>query len=65
MPEDEIPDLMEEWPERLARLLQVRARIDTNGMTRPPRDPVKRDFLETTGQAGPFLERSRKRPTSE
>ena len=55
-PDDDIPDLMEEWPERLARLLQVRARIDTSGMTRPPRDPVKREFLEKTGQVGPFLE---------
>ena len=55
-PDDDIPDLMEEWPERLARLLQVRARIDTSGMTRPPRDPLRREFLEKTGQVGPFLE---------
>ena len=55
----EIEDVREEWPARLARLLRVRARIDTTGMTRPPRDPIKREFLERTGQLGPFRESGR------
>ena len=53
---DDIEDVRKSWPTRLERLLRVRARIDTTGMTRPPRDPVKRRFLEETGQLGPFAE---------
>ena len=53
---DDIEDVRKEWPARLARVLRVRARIDTTGMTRPARDPVKRAFLEQMGQAGPFQE---------
>ena len=49
-------DVRREWPARLERVLRVRARIDTTGMTRPPRCPVKRRFLERTGQLGPFEE---------
>ena len=53
---EKIFDVRELWPERLERLLRVRERIDTTGMTRPPRDPVKREFLGKTGQLGPFEE---------
>jgi len=28
-------------------------------MTRPPRDPEEREFLERTGQLGPFVEAAR------
>ena len=51
-----ILDLTEVWPERLARVRRCQARIDVRGMTRPPRDPVKRAFLKRTGQEGPFIE---------
>ena len=61
----EIVDVTKLWPARLARLLRVRARIDTSGMTRPSRDPVKRKFLEGTGQAGPFVESGRQESRSE
>jgi hypothetical protein len=36
----------------------LQARMDLSGMTRPPRDPEERAFLERTGQAGPFREAS-------
>lgn len=69
MKETDVPtdifDLKKLWPARLARLLRVRARIDTTGMTRPSRDPVKRTFLEETGQAGPFVESRRQEDRSE
>lgn len=53
---EKVLDVRKLWPERLERLLRVRERIDTTGMTRPPRDPVKREFLGKTGQLGPFEE---------
>ena len=53
---DDIEDVRKEWPAKLARVLRVQARIDTTGMTRPPRDSVKRAFLEQVGQARPFQE---------
>ena len=53
---DDIEDVRKEWPARLARVLRVRNRIDTRGMTRPPRCPIKREFLQRTGQLGPFQE---------
>jgi hypothetical protein len=52
------PDLSQKWPERLARVRRSQARMDLSGMTRPPRDPEERAFLERTGQAGPFREAS-------
>ena len=55
---EEILDVKKLWPERIERLLRVRRRIDTPGMTRPPRNPGKRKFLEETGQQGPFVEGS-------
>jgi len=56
----EIEDLRDEWPGRLERVLLVQARIDTTGMTRPPRCPMKRGFLEETGQLGPFQESAKR-----
>ena len=53
---DDIEDVRKERPARLARVLRVRARIDTRGMTRPPRCPIKREFLQRKGQLGPFQE---------
>lgn len=50
------PDLSQKWPGRLARVRRSQARTDVSGMTRPPRDPEERAFLERTGQAGPFRE---------
>lgn len=60
---DEIEDVRKEWPARLARVLRVRARIDTAGMTRPPRDPIKSEFLKRTGQLGPFRESDQRVPS--
>jgi hypothetical protein len=51
-----IRDLREVWPERLERVRRSQARTDTTGMTRPPRDPVKRAALAERGQLGPFEE---------
>jgi hypothetical protein len=55
----ELPDLRQLWPERLARVRASQARTDTSGMTRPPRDPDEREFLESRGQLGPFCESKR------
>ncbi len=54
--EDDLPDLSELWPERLRRVLEVQARTDPTGMTRPPRDPNERAFLAARGLLGPFRE---------
>lgn len=51
-----VPNLELDWPERIERVRRVSARIDPRGMTRPPRDPDERRFLEATGQLGPFSE---------
>ena len=51
-----IPNLELEWAERYERVCGVSARIDPRGMTRPPRDPDERSFLEAAGQLGPFSE---------
>lgn len=59
------PDLSQKWPERLARVRQSQARTDVSGMTRPPRDPEERAFLERTGQTGPFREVSEATDTVE
>lgn len=54
-----LPDVSEKWKERLERVRRSQARTDTRGMTRPPRDPDEREFLEKTGQLGPFEESKR------
>lgn len=56
MPQQSIPNVAEEWPARYARLLAASSRLDPSGMTRPPRDADKREFLTRTGQLGPFVE---------
>lgn len=53
---DSIPDLRDKWPERLERVRRSQARTDPRGMTRPPRDPVEREFLRHIGGEGPFVE---------
>jgi hypothetical protein len=52
----DIPDLAARWIERLARVRRSQARTDTTGMTRPPRDPDDRAFLEARDGLGPFQE---------
>lgn len=44
------------WEARVARVLRSQSRVDTAGMTRPPRDPDERVFLESSSQLGPFVE---------
>jgi hypothetical protein len=50
------PDLREKWEVRLERVRRSQARSDVAGMTRPPRDPVEREFLQRIGREGPFTE---------
>jgi len=52
----ELSDLRQTWPKRLASVRASQTRTDTSGMTRPPRDPDERRFLEARGQLGPFRE---------
>jgi hypothetical protein len=42
--------------ERAARVAEAIKRIDTRGMTRPKRDPIKRAFLEAHGLPTHFVE---------
>lgn len=49
-------DLRQVWPERLARVRASQGPTDTSGMTRVPRDPDERTFLEARGHVGPFRE---------
>ena len=51
-----VRDVSKEWPVRLERVRRSQARVDTSGMTRPPRDPDESAFLRRTGQEGPFVE---------
>lgn len=46
----------EMWARSRERTAELRARTDTTGMTRPPRDPDERAFLEERGLLGPFIE---------
>jgi len=55
----ELSDLRQTWLKRLARVRASQARTDTSGMTRPPRDPDERRFLEARGKLGPFRESAR------
>jgi antitoxin HigA-1 len=61
-----LPDVTERWAVRLARVAAVNRRINAEGITRPPRDPDEQEFLEETGQEGPFTtattERAREAP---
>ena len=49
--------------ERAARVRAINARTDVRGMTRPAREPGKREVLERKGGTGPFKEGSTPRPT--
>lgn len=44
------------WARRREAAAAIRARSDPTGMTRPPRDPDERAFLEERGLLGPFIE---------
>lgn len=48
--------LRQEWARRRAAVLAAKATIDITGMTRPPRDPVERAWLDAHGLQGPFQE---------
>lgn len=52
----EIRDIETVWRERAARVRRSQARTDVSGMTRPPRDEAKREFLASRNQLGPFVE---------
>lgn len=45
------------WAERAEAVERVKQSIDTSDMTRPPRDPAERAWLEAHGLEGPFVER--------
>ena len=52
------------WAERAEAVERAKQSIDTTGMTRPPRDPAERAWLEARGLEGPFLERPPVSPPS-
>ena len=45
------------WAERAQRVAAILRRANPEGMTRPPRDPEERAWLEERGRLGPFVER--------
>lgn len=47
---------MELLRERAARVAAFKARVQTDGMTRPSRTPEERAFLEQAGVVFPFIE---------
>jgi hypothetical protein len=49
-------DPSQQWAIRLERIRRYRERSDPTDMTRPPRDPDERKFLQETGQEGPYVE---------
>lgn len=49
-------DHSQQWAVRLERIRRYRERSNPDGMTRPPRDPDERKFLEETGHTGPYVE---------
>lgn len=56
MKDNEVVDPSEKWEQRLARVRRFHARSDVTSMTRPPRDPEKRQLLEEMGLLGPYQE---------
>ncbi|CAA9360016.1 MAG: hypothetical protein AVDCRST_MAG89-3678 [uncultured Gemmatimonadetes bacterium] len=44
------------WARSREATAAFRARTNPEGMTRPPRDPDERAFLEERGMLGPFVE---------
>lgn len=59
-----IPNLDDDWSQTQTRMAQIVARTDPTGMTRRPRDPDERAFLERTGGLGPFVERRQSSDTT-
>jgi hypothetical protein len=60
---DKKRDPSQQWAIRLERIRRYRERSNPTGMTRPPRDPDERKFLEQTGQGGPYVETPGEDPT--
>jgi hypothetical protein len=56
-------DPSQQWTIRLERIRRYRERSNPSGMTRPPRDPDERKFLQETGQEGPYVETQGDDPT--
>jgi hypothetical protein len=54
--EIDLSEFREMWARRRSNAAAFRARSDPTGMTRPPRDPDERAFLESIGGLGPFVE---------
>lgn len=52
----DLSELRAVWDRRRQAASALRARSDPTGMTRPPRDPDERAFLEERGMLGPFVE---------
>lgn len=52
----DLSELRAMWARRRAAVARAKQGIDTAGMTRPRRDPVKREWLERHGDPGPFVE---------
>jgi len=44
------------WRQRRDAAGPMRSRIRTDGMTRPPRSPEEREWLEGRGERSPFVE---------
>jgi len=54
--EGDLAALRRMWQRRRAAAEAMRRRIDPRGMTRPPRSPEERAWLEQHGGTGPFVE---------
>ncbi len=54
--EEDLAALRRMWERRRSAAEPMRRRIDTRGMTRPPRSPEERAWLEEHGGMGPFVE---------
>jgi hypothetical protein len=54
--EEDLAALRRMWERRRAAAESMRRRIDPRGMTRPPRSPEERAWLEAHGGTGPFVE---------
>jgi hypothetical protein len=54
--DEDLAALRETWRRRRAAAKAVRRRIDTRGMTRPPRSPEERAWLRQRGEEQAFIE---------
>jgi hypothetical protein len=52
----DLAEFREMWARSREATAAFRARTNPVGMTRPPRDPDERAFLEERGLLGPFVE---------